>query len=81
MFYVFCCCHSDLPEGFFDDPKMDAKVRHVEYKDPMTEEWERFQKSIAKETDVCAYGVWWDEIQWVGNGGPEGMGDLREWGT
>ena len=42
-----------LPEGFFDDPKMDAKARNVEYKDPMTEEWEKFQKSIAKETDVC----------------------------
>ena len=42
-----------LPEGFFDDPKMDAKARKVEYKDPMTEEWEKFQKSIAKETDVC----------------------------
>lgn len=40
-----------LPEGFFDDPKTDAKARNVEYKDPMTEEWERFQKSIAKETD------------------------------
>ena len=42
-----------LPEGFFDDPKMDARARNVEYKDPMTEEWEKFQKSIAKETDVC----------------------------
>ena len=41
-----------LPEGFFDDPKKDAKARHVEYKDPMTEEWERFQKSIQKEDDV-----------------------------
>ena len=41
-----------LPEGFFDDPKMDAKARKVEYKDPMTEEWEKFQKSIAKETDT-----------------------------
>eukprot|EP00731_Ephydatia_muelleri_P033566 Em0032g28a len=41
-----------LPEGFFDDPKMDARARNVEYKDPMTEEWEKFQKSIAKETDT-----------------------------
>ncbi|XP_076366900.1 zinc finger protein 830-like isoform X2 [Tachypleus tridentatus] len=41
-----------LPEGFFDDPIMDAKVRKVEYKDPMEEEWEKFQKTIAAETNV-----------------------------
>ncbi len=42
----------DLPEGFFDDPKKDAKARMVDYKDPLNEEWERFQKSIQKENDV-----------------------------
>ncbi|ESO86144.1 hypothetical protein LOTGIDRAFT_204560 [Lottia gigantea] len=41
-----------LPEGFFDDPKMDAKVRKVEYKDKMEEEWEMFQKSMKEETHV-----------------------------
>ncbi|XP_054714800.1 zinc finger protein 830-like [Uloborus diversus] len=41
-----------LPEGFFDDPVLDAKARHVEYKDPMEEEWEKFQKTIAEETNV-----------------------------
>ncbi|XP_070537039.1 zinc finger protein 830-like [Ptychodera flava] len=41
-----------LPEGFFDDPVMDAKVRKVEVKDPMTEEWEKFKKTIAEETNV-----------------------------
>lgn len=46
-----------LPEGFFDDPKKDAKARHVEYKDPMTEEWEKFQKSIQKEDDVRSEGL------------------------
>ncbi|XP_045460671.1 zinc finger protein 830 [Harmonia axyridis] len=35
-----------LPEGFFDDPKLDAKARNIEYKDPVQEEWERFQKEI-----------------------------------
>ncbi|KAK9878935.1 hypothetical protein WA026_003757 [Henosepilachna vigintioctopunctata] len=35
-----------LPEGFFDDPKLDAKARNLEYKDPIQEEWERFQKEI-----------------------------------
>ncbi len=41
-----------LPEGFFDDPKKDAKARKVEYKDPELQEWEKFQKSIQKEDDV-----------------------------
>ena len=41
-----------IPEGFFDDPKLDAKARKVEYKDPMNEEWEKFQKTIQKEDDV-----------------------------
>ncbi|XP_022919560.2 zinc finger protein 830 [Onthophagus taurus] len=37
---------SALPEGFFDDPKLDAKARNLEYKDPVEEEWEKFQKEI-----------------------------------
>uniref|UniRef100_A0A1B6LLH5 Zinc finger protein 830 n=1 Tax=Graphocephala atropunctata TaxID=36148 RepID=A0A1B6LLH5_9HEMI len=41
-----------LPEGFFDDPVMDAKARNVEYKDPVQEEWERFQKEIKEQTTV-----------------------------
>lgn len=43
-----------LPEGFFDDPIMDAKARHVEYKDPIEEEWERFQKEIKEEVTVSS---------------------------
>ncbi|VEN53466.1 unnamed protein product [Callosobruchus maculatus] len=39
-----------LPEGFFDDPKLDAKARHQEYKDPMEEEWDKFMKVI-KDAD------------------------------
>ena len=39
----------DLPEGFFDDPVMDAKARGVEYKDADEAEWEAFQKEIAVE--------------------------------
>jgi zinc finger protein 830 len=35
-----------LPEGFFDDPKQDAKARNQEYKDPIEEEWEKFQREI-----------------------------------
>lgn len=39
-----------LPEGFFDDPKLDAKARNVEYKDAAEEEWTKFQKEI-READ------------------------------
>lgn len=36
-----------LPEGFFDDPVRDAKVRNVDPpKDQMDKEWEEFQKEI-----------------------------------
>ncbi|CAH0558958.1 unnamed protein product [Brassicogethes aeneus] len=42
--------NSELPEGFFDDPKLDAKARHQEYKDPVEEEWDKFLKVI-KEAD------------------------------
>ncbi|XP_035490866.1 zinc finger protein 830 [Scophthalmus maximus] len=36
-----------LPEGFFDDPVRDCKVRNVEApKDHMDKEWEEFQKEI-----------------------------------
>lgn len=36
-----------LPEGFFDDPVTDAKVRNVDApKDQMDKEWEEFQKEI-----------------------------------
>lgn len=41
-----------LPEGFFDDPVKDAKIRNLEYKDPHEEEWERFQKEIKEESTV-----------------------------
>lgn len=43
-----------LPEGFFDDPILDAKVRNVEYKNPIEEEWEKFQKEIKEETAQSA---------------------------
>ncbi|XP_062849491.1 zinc finger protein 830 [Trichomycterus rosablanca] len=36
-----------LPEGFFDDPVRDAKVRNVDTpKDHMDKEWEEFQKEM-----------------------------------
>ncbi|KAI6660823.1 Zinc finger protein [Oopsacas minuta] len=38
-----------LPEGFFDDPKRDAKARGVRPEEAMEKEWESFQKLI--ETD------------------------------
>ncbi|XP_014254832.1 zinc finger protein 830 [Cimex lectularius] len=44
----------ELPEGFFDNPILDAKARKVEYKDPIQEEWERFQREIKEETTLSA---------------------------
>lgn len=42
---------SSLPEGFFDDPEVDAKIRGVETpSSAMDREWEDFQKEIQKET-------------------------------
>jgi len=38
-----------IPEGFFDDPKLDAKARNVQYVDHNEEEWEKFQKEISDE--------------------------------
>ncbi|KAJ0178733.1 hypothetical protein K1T71_005508 [Dendrolimus kikuchii] len=43
-----------IPEGFFDDPILDAKIRNIEYKDPKEEEWERFQKEIKEEATASA---------------------------
>ena len=39
----------NIPEGFFDDPKKDAKARNVQYVDQNEEEWNKFQKEIASE--------------------------------
>lgn len=50
-----------LPEGFFDDPVLDAKVRNVEYKDPIEEEWERFQRAIKEEATVSAQIIMEDQ--------------------
>lgn len=41
-----------LPEGFFDDPVKDAKARNLEYRDPVEEEWDRFQKEIKVAADT-----------------------------
>jgi len=40
---------SHLPEGFFDDPVVDARARGKEYKNPEDIEWEAFKKEIAVE--------------------------------
>ncbi|XP_041970938.1 26S proteasome non-ATPase regulatory subunit 5-like [Aricia agestis] len=46
--------NAPIPEGFFDDPILDAKARNIEYKDPIEEEWEKFQKEIKNETSTSA---------------------------
>jgi len=35
---------AELPAGFFDDPKADAKARGIEFKDPEEAEWDKFVK-------------------------------------
>lgn len=45
-----------IPEGFFDDPMKDAKARHIEYKDPVEEEWEKFKKEI-KEAETVSMNI------------------------
>ncbi|XP_053570569.1 zinc finger protein 830 [Bombina bombina] len=42
-----------LPEGFFDDPEIDAKIRKVDApKDQMDKEWDEFQKEIRQVNTV-----------------------------
>lgn len=42
-----------IPEGFFDDPVRDAKVRNVDTpKDHMDKEWEEFQKELRQVSNV-----------------------------
>ncbi|XP_072019783.1 zinc finger protein 830-like [Amphiura filiformis] len=41
-----------LPEGFFDDPVIDAKVRNVEVRNTMEEEWTKFQKEMETQQQV-----------------------------
>ncbi|KFP72228.1 Zinc finger protein 830, partial [Acanthisitta chloris] len=42
-----------LPEGFFDDPEVDAKVRKVDApKDQMDKEWDEFQKAMRQVNTI-----------------------------
>lgn len=41
-----------LPEGFIDDPVLDAKVRNVPYKDKLEEQLELFQKEMKLQETV-----------------------------
>jgi hypothetical protein len=43
---------SSLPEGFFDDPQADARIRKVEYVDKMEVEWDAFTREMKQETNV-----------------------------
>jgi len=43
---------SALPEGFFDDPQLDARMRKVEYVDKMEVEWDIFTREMKQETNV-----------------------------
>nr|XP_032621478.1 zinc finger protein 830 isoform X2 [Chelonoidis abingdonii] len=42
-----------LPEGFFDDPEVDAKVRKVDApKDQLDKEWDEFQKAMRQVNTI-----------------------------
>ncbi|XP_025895445.1 zinc finger protein 830 [Nothoprocta perdicaria] len=42
-----------LPEGFFDDPEVDARVRKVDApKDQMDKEWDEFQKAMRQVNTI-----------------------------
>jgi hypothetical protein len=43
---------SAIPEGFFDDPQVDARMRKVEYVDKMEVEWDAFTREMKQETNV-----------------------------
>ena len=43
---------SALPEGFFDDPQVDARMRKVEYVDKMEVEWDMFTREMKQEANV-----------------------------
>lgn len=43
---------SALPEGFFDDPQLDARVRKVEYVNKMEIEWDAFTREVKQETNI-----------------------------
>ncbi|NXT93673.1 ZN830 protein, partial [Anhinga rufa] len=46
-----------LPEGFFDDPEVDAKVRKVDApKDQMDKEWDEFQKAM-RQVNTVSNGI------------------------
>lgn len=52
-----------LPEGFFDDPNVDAKVRQVEPKDPLEEEYNRFRKALVEEEHASEVIVEEEEME------------------
>ncbi|CAF0876981.1 unnamed protein product [Adineta steineri] len=43
---------SAIPEGFFDNPELDARMRKVEYVDKMEIEWDTFTREMKQETNI-----------------------------
>ncbi len=43
---------SAIPEGFFDNPELDARMRKVEYVNKMEIEWDTFTREMKQETNV-----------------------------
>lgn len=43
----------DLPKGFFDNPEEDAKARDEIYKDPLDEEYKKFERTMQEENKLA----------------------------
>eukprot|EP00124_Ichthyophonus_hoferi_P004008 Ihof_evm5s395 gene=Ihof_evmTU5s395 len=54
---------SALPEGFFDDPEMDAKIRQVDKKNQLDKEWDSFQQQINVEQEIMEEKIEEEEVQ------------------
>ena len=48
---------SALPEGFFDDPQLDARMRKVEYVDKMEVELDTFMREIKHVANVKCISI------------------------
>lgn len=49
--------NGDLPKGFFDNPEEDAKARDEIYKDPLDDEYKKFERSMLEEEKVTEHLV------------------------
>jgi zinc finger protein 830 len=54
---------SAIPEGFFDNPELDARMRKVEYVNKMEIEWDTFTREMKQETNISDKLEAYDDIE------------------